>query len=352
VLNFDIENVEDIQTVHFLYHTSWGESYLKEYHSEEDLINILFTVLKDGYRLRRNFEDYCALNTPDPYKKPYKRIISLFKEAYSVIVENEKASSARFVSVIQNKFIMITREGKKIEHEVYPNFFNLLTAITLKPKKQIAYGFFSGDPAFASLSALNSIAEKNSIAVAYEEKGNLIIAYIMNETGNFFSFIKPVSMKEEFLIYLYDFCQNLFKRIGKAFDQKNGKKNEIKINKIKTDKFGELTVADETANIKGKLILVSENKRGLSAAIEKRGDETFYNIVYQDKTSSGSISFKDLGKISVKLLQDRKKGIPVTSIVRDLVFSSSKDQSVPGSTVYFLEKYKIESMIEKGMKKV
>jgi adenylate cyclase, class 1 len=351
VLNFDIENADDIRTVHILYHTSWGESYLKEYRSEEDLINILFTVLKDGYRLKRNFEDYCSLNTPDPYKKPYKRIIGLFKEAYSVIVENEKSSSARFIANIQNKFVMITRDGKKIEHEVFPNLFGLLTAATLKPKKEIAYGFFTGDPAFAPLSALNSLAEKNSIAVAYEEKGNLLVAYIMNESGNLFSFIKPLSMKEEFLVYLYDFCQNLFKRIGKTFEQKIGKKNETKINKLKTDKFGELTVVDETASIKGKLILISENKRGLSAAIEKRGNETFYNIVYQDKTSSGFISFKDLGKISAKLLQDRGKGINVTTIVRDLAFSSNKDQSVMGSTAYFMEKYKIESMIEKGMKK-
>jgi adenylate cyclase, class 1 len=352
ILNFDIENVEEIQTVHFLYHTSWGESYLKEYGSEENLISILYTVLKDGYRLKRNFEDYCTLNSPDPYKKPYKRIISLFKEAYSVIVENEKSFSARFIVTLQNKFVMITREGKKIDHEVYPNLVSLLTGITLKPKKQITFGFFSGDPAFASLSALNTFSEKNSIAIAYEEKGNFFITYVINETGNLFSFIKPVSMKEEFLIYLYDFCQNLFKRISKVFEQKNGKKNEIKINKIKTDKFGELTVSDETANIKGKLILISENKRGLSAAIEKRGNETFYNIVYQDRTSSGFVSFKDLGKISAKLLLDKKKGINVTSIVRDLVFSNSKDQSMMGSTVYFLEKYKIESMIEKGMKKV
>ncbi len=352
ILNFDLENTEEIQTVHFLYHTSWGESYLKEYRSEEDIINILFTVLKDGNRLKKNFEDYCTINTPDPYKKPYKRIISLFKEAYSAIVENKNFLSARFVAIVRNKFIMITRDGEKTELEVYPNFVSLLTAVTLKPKKQITYGFFSGDTAFTPLTALTSLAEKNSISAAYEEKGNLLIAYIINETGNVFSFIKPVTMKEEFLIYLYDFCQNLFKRIGKAFEQKNGRKNEVKINKIKTDKFGELTVSDETANIKGKLILVSENKRGLSAVIEKRGNETFYNIIYQDRTSSGPVSFKDLGKISVRLIHDRKKGIAVTSVVRDIAFSGNKSQTVMESTAYFWEKCKIESMIEKGMKKL
>ncbi len=352
VLNFDIENAEEIQTVHFLYHTSWGESYLKEYHSEEDIINILFTVLKDGYKLKRNFENYCSINTPDPYKKPYKRIISLFKEAYSVIVEDEKSTSARFIANVRNKFIMITRDGNKIEGDVYPNFFSLLTAVTLKPKKQIVYGFFSGDPAFAPLSVLHSLTEKNTITVAYEEKGNILITYIINETGNLFSFIKPLSIKEEFLIYLFDFCQNINKRIGKILENSGLKRSETKINKLKTDKFGELTVVDETASIKGKLILISENKRGLAAAIERHDNETYYNIVYQDKTSSGFVSFKNLGNISTKLLQDRKKGINVNTIVRDLVFSNNtKDQSAMGSTVYFLEKYKIESMLEKGMKK-
>lgn len=350
ILNFDIENAEDIQTVHFLYHTSWGESYLKEFHSEEDIINILFTVLKDGCRLKKNFDNYCAINTPDPYKKPYKRIISLFKEAYSVIIEDEKTASARFIANIHNKFIMITRDGKKIENDIYPNIFSLLTAVTLKPKKQIAYGFFTGDPALAPLSVMKSLAEKYSIALAYEEKGNFLITYIMNENGNLFSFIKPLTMKEEFLIYLYDFCQNLFKRLSKTFENSGVKKNETKINKLKTDKFGELTVVDETANIKGKLILISENKRGLAAAIEKRGDETFYNIVYQDKSSSGFVSFKNLGSISEKLMRDKKRGITITTIVRDLAFSK-KDHSAMGSTAYFLEKYKIESMIEKGMKK-
>ena len=351
ILNFDIENVDDIQTVHFLYHTSWGESYLKEYKSDEELINILFTVLKDGCRLRSTFDNYCAINSPDPYKKPYKRIITLFKEAYSVIVENEKTSAARFIFNIQNKFVMITRDGRKVENDIYPNIFSLLTAVTLKPKKQIAYGIFSGDPVLAPLSALCGLAEKNSIAIAYEEKGNFFICYIMNEAGNIFTFIKPLQIKEEFLIYLYDFCQNIYKRVGKIIEPANGKKNEIKINKLKTDKFGELTITDETASVKGKLILISENKRGLTAAIEKRENETFYNIVFPDMTSSGFVSFKNLGSISGKLVQDIRKGLITSIAVRDLVFSNMKDPNVLGSTLYFLEKYKIESMLEKSVKK-
>ncbi len=352
IINFDIENTEDIQTVHFLFHTSWGESYLKEYHSEEDIIHILFTVLQDGYRLKRSFDNYCAINTPDPYKKPYKRIISLFKEAYSVIAENEKNISVRFIINIGNKLILITRDNGKIDKDVYPNLVSLLSALTLKPKKQIEYNFFTGDPTLAPLSTVYGKAQNKSITAAYEEKGNYILVYIINESGNIFTFVKSISMKEEFLIYLYDFCQNIIKRINKSAKFPQITNHEIKIIKIKTDRFGELSVSDETASIKGKFVLVSENKHALSASVARHDNETHYNIIYQDKTSSGFVSFKNLGNISVKLIQDRKKGISANTIVRDLVFSDmTKNETDMGSTVYFLEKYKIESMLERGMKK-
>ena len=351
IINFDIENSEEIQTVHFLYHTSWGESYLKEYRSEEDIIHILFTVLKDGYRLKKNFDNYCAINTPDPYKKPYKRIITLFKEAYTAIVENEKKGPARFIANIGNKFVMFSRYGDKIENDIYPNLLSLLTAVTLKPYRQVTYSFFSGDAMFAPLITTQTFTEKTSIAISYEEKANFIIVYIINETGNIFTFIKPISMKEEFLIYLYDFCQKALKRLSTIPQFANIKKGEPKINKLKIDRFGELSVSDETANIKGKLILVSENKRALAATISRKEDGTFYNIFFQDKSSSGFIPFKNLGSISVKLLEDKRKGINANTIIRDIVISDlKKNEMEMGSTLYFFEKYKIESMLDKGMR--
>ena len=47
------------------------------------------------------------------------------------------------------------------------------------------------------------------------KKGNIIIIYIINESKNYFTFIKPTTAKDEFLMYLYDFCQNILKRMGK-----------------------------------------------------------------------------------------------------------------------------------------
>jgi adenylate cyclase, class 1 len=352
IINFDIENSEEIQTVHHLYHTSWGESYLKEFRSEEDIIQILFAVIHDGFRLKRSFENYCAINTPDPYKKPFKRVISLFKEAYSVLIEDDKSISARFIINIGSKFIMITKDAGKIEKEIFSNIVSLLGAVTLKPKKQMTYNFFSGDPSLASLSTVLSLAEKKSITAAYEEKGNFIFIYIINETGNLFTFAKPAAAKEDFLVYLYDFCQCIIKRINKSTQYSKIAKPDVKIHRIKTDRFGEITVADETATIRGKLILVSENKRALTASVSKHDNETYYNIVYQDNSSSGLVSFKNLGNISVKLMNDRQKGLTVSTVVRDLVFSDlQKNEMEMGSTVYFLEKYKIESMLERGMKK-
>ena len=52
IINFNIEGVDEIKSVHHLYHTSWGESYLKEYDSEDDVYRILLEVLQDGMKLK------------------------------------------------------------------------------------------------------------------------------------------------------------------------------------------------------------------------------------------------------------------------------------------------------------
>lgn len=352
IIDFNIEKSEDIQTVHFLYHTSWGESYLKAYNSEESIIDILYTILKDGCRLAKSFENYCAINTPDPYKKPYKRLISLFKEAYSVIVENKRKKSARFITNIGNKYVMFTRDQDRIEKDVYPNLYNLLAAVTLKPKEQIVYHFFSGDPVFNPLNALYNQNANNPIRVAFEEKGNFLIVYIINETGNFFTFINPLKRKEECLVSLYDFCQNVSGRVSKACDYSDISRGEIRISRIAVDRYGELSVDDETAIIKGKYVLSCDNKKSLMAAVSRhKGSETVYNIVFPDKVSSGFVSFNNLSGISVSIVQYQKRGIDVSTFISDLVFSDLKPNEISmGSTLYFLEKYKMESMFARGIR--
>ncbi|MBN2038751.1 MAG: class I adenylate cyclase [Spirochaetes bacterium] len=351
IINFDIENADSIQTLHFLYHTSWGESYLKDYNSEEELSNILHTVLKDGYKLQKNFDSFCAINTPDQYKKPYKRAISLFKEAYAAIVEDRKNTSVRFVAIIANKYVMFTRDNDNIEMDVYPNLFNFLAAVTLKPKNSLFITFFSNDSVFIPLASLRNGLIRNLFSIAYEEKGNFIIVYIINERGNLFTFVKSISLKDEFLLYLYDFCQNISKRIFIA--RKSGTvSNEVKIMRMDTDRYGKLSITDESSLIRGKLVLTAEFKRALVTSVSRhQGNETYYNIVFPDKSSSGFIPFKSLVSISTKLIKDKKQGPGTFAIVRDLVFSDLNQNEIEmGSTLYFLEKYKIESMLEKGMK--
>ena len=182
--------------------------------------------------------------------------------------------------------------------------------------------------------------------------GNFILVYILNEKGNLFTFIKPISEKEEFLIYLYDFCINVIKRLGKS--QYSDVKNvETKVKKIQIDRFGKISVLDETSIVKGRYVLSSGYKRGLIASVSRKDKAVLYNIVYPDRESSGFVPFKDLGKISLKILEYKKKGIGINTYIRDLIFSDPKQyENVMGSTLYFLEKYKIESILEKAIKKL
>ncbi len=353
IINFDTEKAEEITNLYFLYHTSWGESFLKEYKSEEDLAEILHTVLRDGLKQKKSFENYCALNTPDPYKKIYKSIINLFKEAYTALIENTNTDSARFITHIGNKFIVFTRNGDTLEKNEFPNIFNLLATVTLKPKKQIEYKFPSNDAALSSLDAVFNISKNHPITIAYEEKGDFIITYIINENGNLFTFFKPKISKNDFLSDLFNFCQNIIKRVKKMDVFSSIDKGDICVQYFKTDRFGKLSTSDDTHTIKGQSVLKYENTNALTASVIKhKNNEPFYNIIFPDKASSGFIPIKDFGKLSKKILELRNSGIQVNNTIKDLVFSDLKKEEITlGSTLYFLEKYRIESILEKITKK-
>lgn len=353
IINFDTENLDSIQKIHHLYHTSWGESYLKSYKTEDDLAQILFMVLKDGIILNRSFENYCAVNTPDPYKKHNKRIITNFKEAYAAIVEDRKVEFARYITRIGDKFYLYTRNSKNVECDSYPGIINLLAAITLKPRKEIKYSFFSDEPALAVQDKVYKLSVKHSLTIGYEEKGSYIVVYLVNEKGNMFTFIKPLQMKDDCLVYFKEFCQNLVKRVSRKDKFSDIARGGVGVYFLKTDRFGKLTVTDDTERVRSQLVLKRSAMTALIASVAKhQGEQPTYNIIYPDKTSSGFIELKDFGSVSKKIGQLNKDGFPVVSMVRDIVFNDLSDEEIKiGSTLHFLEKYRIESILEKMAKK-
>ena len=90
------------------------------------LITILGTVLTDGIKLRLPYDDYCAINVPEPFKKMYKFLDRLFRDAYSFIVTEDHTSSLRFVTRIGGSFVAITRDGNKVTLSKQANLLTLL----------------------------------------------------------------------------------------------------------------------------------------------------------------------------------------------------------------------------------
>jgi len=349
ILNFDKEKATSIETIHYLYHTSWGESFLKEYRSEDAINQILYIVLRDGLILKRNYDDYCIINTPEPYKKEYKNIINIFKEAYLTIIEEKKISSARFVTFIDNKFIDITRDSQKVTLDIYPSLINLLASISLKPKKEILYKFYGNEISLNSLNSIYIISKKKSITIAYEEKGDILIAYVMNEYGNIFAFIKQKKDTKLFLINLYKFCKNVITRINQTTNLPMINENNINIYCSTTDKFGKTTIVDNTSLIIRENIMQSDKSNTLTASISRHKDkEILYNILFPDKESSGFINRKQLSNIKGKIEEFKRKGVKLHNIVSDIIFTDlTKDEQNFGSTLYLLEKYKLEFIITK-----
>lgn len=352
ILNFNIEGADKITSVHHLYHTSWGESYLTEHESENELLQILFEVLKDGLKLKRRYEDYCEIISPEMYKKQYKSILNLFKEAYATIVTSDKDVSARFVFSMGGMFFNISRDGEKVTVGKYPSLIKLLLANNLKPQKRVLYKF-QGEGMLAPLGKIYELSGKDSITVVYEERDDLIFTYLMNENGNLFLFVKPKIQKDKFLIYLYEFCKVAAKRVNEKLDYPIINEKKLKVYRLNTDRFGEVTIEDHTNQVERDYVLNYNPEEALVAYISKyMSDETFYNILFPDHVSSGFMSIKEIYSVSNRIAALRRNGMQVNGIIRDVVFSDlRKEDLVVGSTLYFLEKYKLEFMIEKIQEK-
>ena len=64
ILNFNQQRADTITHFVWVYHTSWGESFIKEYSSLEDLAKTLIALLKDALILKQPFDECCALQSP------------------------------------------------------------------------------------------------------------------------------------------------------------------------------------------------------------------------------------------------------------------------------------------------
>ena len=345
ILNFNIENAEKIHTIHHLYWTSWGESYLKKYETERDLVEIFTSVLKDGLAVKRNFNECCAIVSPEPFKKFYRDIEKLFSDAYEFIVKSDARTSRVMVSKLVNLYLSIRRDGDRISVDSFENMIDIMKDLTVKPRRNIIYDFHGSDWRINILREMYKLRKKNSFTVIYELRSEFIFTYAINENGNIFTFVNQKGWKDEVLVYFYSFCQNVIGRV-RAAKTNPDLNQEVQIFNLAVDKFENHTIANETKKIYEMMILKYDPGFAFAAEVMKyRAEKPLYAVVFSNRSKGNNLLLKDIPEIVNEKISG---GMKIHPFLKDVIFLDPRDEDLNlGSVIYFIEKYRIEYMLGK-----
>jgi len=345
ILNFNIEHADQIKTIHHIYRTSWGEAYINEYNSEEDIIPLLERVLRDGLKLRRDFDSTCAIVSPEPYSKIYRSIEKLFREAYDFMVLDRTGRPKRLVTRVGMQYVSFYREKEKVSSVSFPDLIRMLTTITLKPKKLVMNRFFGEDSRMTILEDIMRTRKENSLSIVFEEREKYVLVYLANEKGNLFTFIQQRDLEEQFLVSIYRLCKNTVSRIN-TFKSVPDINQNIRLSRLQIDRFSRHTFSDETKKIENLIFLQYREKRGLAVSVTRHSqDSTQYVFTYPDRSTSGYIPLSGIQSTVGPVLQGLGMS---TSFVDEIQFTDLTFEELSmGSTLYFLEKYRLEYLIGK-----
>jgi len=348
IINFNIEKTDIIQTIHHIYQTSWGESFIDKYESEKDLINILTRILNDGIRAKKDFKDYCVIISPEPFKKHYKDIESLFKIAYDFIVDADSELSLRMLTRIGGSLTAINRIGMEVSIKAESNLLKTLATFTLTPVKNVRYNFFGDDSRLSVLNDVYISGKDDSISFVYEEKGDYIFIYIKNEQGNLFTFLKLMSKREEALTNMFVFCKNVINNISKN-DNTPDITDSVLIKKLNIDRFGKHSFEDESRIIEEIYLTKYKTKGSISVSVSGYGkDDTGYSLRFPDNSIT---DFMSLSQVAEKVRLLKNSGMILNNFISHIAFLNIDESALnAGSTLYFHEKYRLELIMDKALK--
>ncbi|MBP7734633.1 MAG: class I adenylate cyclase [Spirochaetes bacterium] len=348
ILNFGMENAETVTTIHHIYQTSWGESYIDEYARADDLVSILGTVLKEGIQSRQKFDDYCVIVSPEPFKKPYKDIGLIFKEAFEFISGKDRRIAYRFCARLGGMYVTATRDVDTVTISSDGDIVKALMRLSLNPRQNVAYGFHTADPRLMILDAMYNMRKKNSITVLYEESGEHVLIYVINERDNLFTFIRPKRTRDEMIIYLYDFCQNILGRIS-GHEGLPLVNQGIQLHQIAIDRSGKLTFENKNRWIQELFLVKFKTRKPLAVRVARSGSgEARYAVAAQGEASEALVPLNQLPGLVERIMRTHPSCI---AAVHDMVFADMQEKELSlGSTPYLMEKYKIELMIGKAVK--
>ncbi len=345
ILNFNNEAVEHLDSLYHVYSTSWGEQYIKRYSNIIDITHILQNILKDGLELKLPFDDYCLINTPGTHKRFCKNFIQLFKESYNSIVHSPTTHS-RFIGELEGLYFTVLRNNT-IEVQAFDHIVKVMTTLTLKPGIEAHYTFYGDSYHLQVLRTLYNKRIQKGITIGYIEDNDKLHVYVINEKGNIFTFFAPKNIKSVFLYHIYGFCTNVLKRLpGSARESESS----IICFSAQADRRGGISLIDETGKIHGDYLLNFTKSNALRVQVARHmGNEIFYNFIFPDNVTSGFMTIKELYSVKRKLLELKNVGVAIYPYIGELIFTDlNQKEMLLGSSIYFVEKYKIELMLQRA----
>lgn len=344
IMNFTDVNATSINSFYHLYMNTWGESFLKKYNSQSDLVMIFSKVIKDSVYSKREFDEFCFFFSPEPHRKIYRGVEKMFRTAHDFFIRGKQFYNQRLLTVIDNTLVCVTREENELSVASFNTIFEMLGYISQRPFRYPEIRIYSEEG--SSLGVIDEMYGKriiNGVTLVYEDRQKYAVFYVMDENSNIFTFIKKKN-GTDLLAYMYRFCLNTLRRARSSAAGRT-LHEEIACFRLDIDRFGKYTLKDETRSL-----------RQMDVINTALGGAAMADVIYKDGQSYYMIRKGDLkaGPVQLANLHDRLgaagigQGTPPEII--DIKFHNiTPEKAECGTMLYFMEKFKMEKATGSSM---
>ncbi|MBN2858485.1 MAG: hypothetical protein JXN63_08805, partial [Candidatus Delongbacteria bacterium] len=317
--------------IDILYHTSWGENFHECLDSKSNCVEALFSTLQDCTRTDVPFEKTITFYSPIKNLPEHKALTSLFKSAYQHLQNNE---ASRFVSFLNDQFILVTRIRDKIDFASYDTIAQLFSAISFAPISMISYKFNgNAHPVLSIVEGYEERKVRDCVSViVYSIKGVSIIT-VINECGSYFFSMHAEKNLDESLNSVISYLHTTFVNLEKLNQFSFLKDSSIKIFSVTQQRMG-LHYADITEKTMARYF-AQPSLKGIRVKYSK---DNLYQISVLGE------GYRSLTE-TVFLLIEQRQRIPSFHCVVDLQLTGFSDTAYLNTNLYLRERYKIESLI-------
>ena len=343
ILNFGVEQADHIRSIHHLTLTSWGESYLDEYREERDLLKILECVLREGMIAGSSFAEYCVFFAPESSRKLCRAIEHIFHRAYDYLAAASDKASRRFITKIAGCYLTITRGHGSLSLSADADIVRAFTRLSLRPQARISYEIEGDDKRLVILNEVFKARKQNALTAAYEESGDHLILYLINERDNCFVFFHKKKFKDEVLTVLYGFCKKIVDRVM-AEQPIHAINAGFTLYAITADRFGTIALQNRTNWLEETYLVRYRRTTWLSVQVSmQQSGESLYSISRQGETPRESVPLKKFSELV------KTSGMPLPPLIGDISFKDmNEEERSRGTTPYIFEKYRLEMSLTLG----